>query len=255
MTRGERLGLAASLACLALGAGAGLARLGAGADESLRVPLEALGTSVSFVGLAVAGALALGGAPAHERLGLGPGRLRARVLCALVLGTLAVSFAADASLRAGGVRRRGNLARFDQAVEEARGPSLALAATALAIGPALGEELFFRGLLQRGLEARLGALPAVALGALAFAAVHADPVHAGAAFLLGLYLGAVARLSGGVRASMLCHAVNNLTAVGVGAAGFQGVPVAPAALAAALAGAVAALVWARREARARSPGR
>jgi membrane protease YdiL (CAAX protease family) len=249
MTRAARIGLAASLACLALGAGTWLAHAGARAEEELRVPLEALGTSVTFVGLAVAGALALGGAPARDHLRLGPGRLRARVLVALVLGTLAVSFAADASLRASGVRRRGTLARFDEAVAEASGPSLAVAATTLGLAPAVGEELFFRGLLQRGLEARLGAVPAIALSALAFAAVHWDPLHAAAAFLLGLYLGAVARLAGSVRASMLCHAVNNLLAVGVGAVGFQGVPVAPATLLVVLAGAGAALAWARREAR------
>lgn len=199
--------------------------------------------SLLLIGLAGAVLVAEGAADPLERLGLRRGQLRLPALALLVLGVLFVSFAADSFLRLEGLRDQGTLARFDRAVSNARGPSLLMVSLTLALAPALAEEIFFRGLVQRGLVARLGPAFAIPLTALAFAAVHGDWTHAAAAFPLGLYLGVVAHLAGSIRASILCHAVNNLSAVWVGAFGWpQGRGLSLLGVTALLAG-CAGLLW------------
>jgi hypothetical protein len=56
----------------------------------------------------------------------------------------------------------------------------------------------------------LGPRTAVLIAAAVFGALHADPVHSFAAFVLGLYLGAVVELTRSLRVSILCHITNNL---------------------------------------------
>jgi membrane protease YdiL (CAAX protease family) len=86
------------------------------------------------------------------------------------------------------------------------------AVVALGIGPGIGEELFFRGFLQSmlGDHWRRAAIP---LAAGAFALAHVDPVHAAAAFPLGLYLGALRCRTGSTLGAILAHAANNSLAV------------------------------------------
>lgn len=199
--------------------------------------------------LAVAAVIGLGDPHPLARLGLARGHLRPRVLFLLVLGVLALSFAADSSLRHRGLRERGTLEAFDRTVAGARGSSLLASSLVLGVAPAIGEELFFRGLVQRGLETRLGPGAAIPLASLAFAAIHGDPVHAVAAFVLGLYLGVVAHLAGGIRAAILCHAANNLAAVAAGAFALGRDPLTLWGILTLLAGATGALAvawWAAR---------
>jgi membrane protease YdiL (CAAX protease family) len=203
-------------------------------------------TAALFTLLALAGVVAMGAERPLTQLGLGRGRVRLRGLVALVLGTSALSLALDAVLRLAGLRESGSLAEFDRAIADTRGISLFVAVGAFALAPALGEEILFRGLLQRGLVPRLGPAPAITLAAGAFAAVHGDLVHAGAAFGLGLYLGTMAHLAGSIRVSALCHATNNLAAV-LSAASESGPTPIPTALIPALAlAALGALGLARR---------
>jgi membrane protease YdiL (CAAX protease family) len=172
------------------------------------------------------------------------------VIALLMLGILTLSFAADASLRHRGLREQGTLKTLDRTVSGARGPTLLASSLLLGVAPAIGEELFFRGLIQRGLEARFGPGLAIPLASLMFAAIHGDAVHALVALVIGLYLGAVAHLSGGIRAAILCHAANNLVAVHVGAFGLRGVSVSWGGILALLAASMAALWIAWRAARA-----
>jgi membrane protease YdiL (CAAX protease family) len=249
MERASRLALAVGIALLALGLSGQIAGLAQEAALAGSVLLSALAMSLLLAGLAVAGVVGLGSPHPLERLGLGRGRLPPRVLALLVLGVLTLSFAADGALRHADLRERGTLGKLDRTVAGARGGSLVASTLFLGLAPAVGEELFFRGLLQRGLEARLGPALAIPLASLLFAAIHGDAVHGAAAFLLGLYLGAVAHLSGGVRAAILCHAANNLAAVGMGAFGLGGIPLPWAGILALLALALAVLWVARRAAR------
>jgi membrane protease YdiL (CAAX protease family) len=84
-----------------------------------------------------------------------------------------------------------------------------LALLALGIAPGFGEEMLFRGFLQRGLSARLGPLRGVALAAALFALAHLDPIHSSVAFVLGAYLGVVTQLAGSIRTAIVCHVLNN----------------------------------------------
>jgi hypothetical protein len=90
----------------------------------------------------------------------------------------------------------------------------------------------------------------VALATGLFAALHADPVHAAFAGVLGLYLGLVCHLAASVRPAIACHAANNLCAVVASA--FAPVLQLPAAVSIGLGAGLAglALTWAWRSAAA-----
>jgi membrane protease YdiL (CAAX protease family) len=232
----------ASLALL--GALAGVATSRAGDPLPEDTALSALGFEI-FLALLALGGAALSPAPLGERLGLRRGRLASGSLAALIMGTVALSAALDSTLDVTGWRERSALPEFDAQLAGARGRSLQLALLAFGVVPGVAEELLCRGLIQRGLEARVGPAAAIAATALLFGALHIDPVHAVSAAVLGLYLGVVCWLAASVRAAIACHVVNNLVAVVSVAYGIG----APAALAIPLgsltAGAALAWVWRR----------
>jgi membrane protease YdiL (CAAX protease family) len=82
----------------------------------------------------------------------------------------------------------------------------------LALVPGLVEEAFFRGYVQRRLLARWPAWAAVGVTAGLFGLLHMHPAHVASAFVLGLWLGAVARRAGSVWPAVLCHASINAAA-------------------------------------------
>ena len=212
----SRLGLASAVAALALLAGAQLAVLSqrAGADSVQALALLALGIELVLGLTACAGAL-LSPAPLAARLGLRAGRLRARSLALLILGTLALSHGLDGMLDLADLRDESALAGLAETLHGARGAGLWLALLGLVVAPGIAEELLCRGLLQRGLQQRLGAPAAVGISALAFGALHLEPIHALFAAVLGLYLGVAAYWADSTRASIACHLVNNLVSVGL----------------------------------------
>ena len=205
---------AGSVACLAVAAGAGTCAAGALAEGGgmTEIALSTLGLEI-FLGLFAVALVLPGPAPPAWRLGLGPGRLSLAQLVLLAVGTLGLSHGLDAVLDATGLRDASALAELDRALAATRGAPLALAYLSLVLAPAIGEELMCRGLIQRGLELRIGARAAVPLAAALFGAMHMEPIHATVAGLLGLYLGLVAWLAASIRASIFCHLVNNLVAV------------------------------------------
>ncbi len=85
-------------------------------------------------------------------------------------------------------------------------------ALSLSVGPALSEELAFRGLILQGLRSRLGAISAVALSALLFGVIHLDPLQGLGAFFTGLYLGYLTVRSGSIYPAIVAHGFNNLWA-------------------------------------------
>jgi hypothetical protein len=233
---GRAAAFAAGIPLVAGAAAAALARLPLAPADALAV--ESLDAASRLALLAAAGA-SLSRDGAARRLGLGRGRLRFGAAALGVLGLLGASHALDAALVLAGVDRGAGLARFDAALRGVAPAALVFPLAALALGAALGEELFFRGLLQRGLEGRLGATGAIAVAALAFGAAHGDWVHGAAASVLGLYLGALAWSAGSIRVAIAAHAVNNGIAVLETAAGLRAWADAPLALLGGLA--VAAL--------------
>jgi membrane protease YdiL (CAAX protease family) len=163
--------------------------------------------------VAVGGALILPGRSLGDRLGLGPGRLGLVRVALALAGFLALSNGVHRAILALGLFDGTALAEIDRVVREASPAQPGLVLLAIGLAPALGEELLFRGFLLRWLGTRLPGPASVLGSALLFGAAHLDPVHGLAAFLLGVYLGAVAWRAGSVRTPMLCHAANNSLAV------------------------------------------
>lgn len=81
---------------------------------------------------------------------------------------------------------------------------------ALALGPAVGEELVFRGLIGRGLTIRRGAVAGVLWTSLLFGAAHAFPPHAVATIFVGLFLHVLYLATGNLWVPILVHFFNNL---------------------------------------------
>jgi membrane protease YdiL (CAAX protease family) len=85
----------------------------------------------------------------------------------------------------------------------------ALAILLVGVLPGIAEETFFRGLMQTRLASRLGRWPGILITAFLFGLIHADRVQSPLAFGLGIFLGWTVECLGGIRPSVLAHAVNN----------------------------------------------
>lgn len=95
---------------------------------------------------------------------------------------------------------------------EEPGGALAVAILAVGIAPVI-EEMFFRGLIQRSLERRLGVGRGIALAATLFAAVHMLPWIFPLHLFLGAAFGYAVYASRSLWAGVLLHALNNAVAV------------------------------------------
>lgn len=78
----------------------------------------------------------------------------------------------------------------------------------LALLPAIGEELLFRGVLARALVVR-SAILAIVVSAVVFSAYHLNPVQMAGTFPLGLALGVLAVRSHSIVPGMITHVLNN----------------------------------------------
>jgi membrane protease YdiL (CAAX protease family)/tetratricopeptide (TPR) repeat protein len=81
--------------------------------------------------------------------------------------------------------------------------------------PGIGEELFFRGFLGRGLVARYGPVRGVLLTSLLFGAMHIDPVQACYTFVLGIGLHMVYLTTKSLSGPMLLHTLYNVVGFGI----------------------------------------
>lgn len=105
------------------------------------------------------------------------------------------------------------------------GATLVLAAVAAVVIAPLIEELLFRGLLHRGLRARMRVVPATAISSLAFALIHVEVLFSQPVALVGLTIaGAVMAVAyertGGLLMPVVIHATYNaVTIVAVVVAG------------------------------------
>jgi membrane protease YdiL (CAAX protease family) len=182
-------------------------------DPGLLLSAQAAATA-ALLALGAVGWAACSQQGVSARLGLGRGRGGVGVVLLLAVGLLALSFSLDQLIDLLDLRATSHLAQYDAAVVAAPGRSWPWMLLGLALAPGIGEELFFRGLLQRGLGPWLGRAGALVSSAALFGLFHGEAVHAAGAFGLGLYLGAIAEVSGGIRAPMACHVLNNLAAIG-----------------------------------------
>lgn len=83
----------------------------------------------------------------------------------------------------------------------------------VAIGPAIGEELVFRGIIGRGLVARWGLPAGIAMTSILFAAVHVQPAHVVSLLPLAIFLHVAHIATRSIWAPILLHFLNNLLAV------------------------------------------
>jgi len=149
---------------------------------------------------------------ALEGLRLGPSHASALGRVAAVLGLVGLSAAGGAViqlLRPRGAHDVGTIDTFAQALGGATPLRVLLTVVAIGLAPAFGEEVFFRGLLQRSLTPRWGRGVALVMTATAFGFFHLDGAQGTVAFCAGLFLGWVAERLGSVRPGIAAHATNN----------------------------------------------
>ncbi|MFO1021971.1 MAG: CPBP family intramembrane glutamic endopeptidase [Planctomycetales bacterium] len=91
--------------------------------------------------------------------------------------------------------------------------SLPVVLLILAVIPAIGEELVFRGVIGRGLTHRLGLFAGVLVTSVLFGMIHMHPAHALAVIPLGIALHLIAIWSGSLGPPILLHFLNNSLAV------------------------------------------
>lgn len=100
----------------------------------------------------------------------------------------------------------GHVRTLNTVVEQ---PPLVVALLAVALLPAICEEVLFRGAVQRALSTRLFPVAAVVVTAVLFAGYHMSLVQLLPVFVLGLALGALAHRSDSVVPAMTAHFLNN----------------------------------------------
>lgn len=81
--------------------------------------------------------------------------------------------------------------------------------------PALGEELFFRGLLGRGLVARFGLVAGVLITSLLFGLIHLDPPLVLATALIAVFFHVIYYAGRSIWLPILAHALNNVIAFSI----------------------------------------
>ena len=81
----------------------------------------------------------------------------------------------------------------------------------IGLSPGFGEELLFRGLIQRRLVPKLGAVWAISISSLLFAVSHLDPAQSAFALPLGVWFGYVSWRTGSIWLTVVCHTLVNMT--------------------------------------------
>lgn len=92
-------------------------------------------------------------------------------------------------------------------------PSLPAVLLAVALAPAVCEEVLFRGALLRGLASRLHPLVALGIASAMFSVYHWKPVQMLPTLTLGLVLGVLALRAGSILPSVIAHGLNNAMAI------------------------------------------
>jgi membrane protease YdiL (CAAX protease family) len=179
-----------------------------------RLGFEMMGIEIALAALAIGVAFALRG-PLAARLGLGRSRLPLGVVIALALGTVGLMSAIHSAFTFTVPRAL----EHSVATGIARGfaaprgwGDYAIEFFGSVVGPALGEELLCRGLIQRGLVRWIHPAAAILAAALFFGWLHQEFMHGAMAACIGAYLGLAAYWSDSTRPAIAGHAANNFAA-------------------------------------------
>jgi membrane protease YdiL (CAAX protease family) len=186
------------------------------AAEATRFALSAPGLmGAALVGaaalLAVAWAAArwMGGGVA-ARLRIGPSRASPQGVATATVGTAGLSLACGSAAQLVHVGEGNVMHALAESLHHATPVTYLAAVASIGLVPALGEESFFRGLMQTRLAERWPPGAAIATSAAAFGLLHLDPVQGTLAFAVGLYLGWLAERFRGIRPGIAAHAANNV---------------------------------------------
>ncbi len=175
-------------------------------------------------GAAVAGAVALvaaglGREPLRSRLSLARPRGAGRAGALACAGGVGLALIFDALTSALRVRPSGPSELISRAISASSGPGgqalrlLVLSLVVAAVVAPLGEELLFRGYMQRRLVQRWGPAAGVLVTAALFGLIHMDKLQTPFALALGVMLGWIAVRSGSILPALLAHAAVNAWAV------------------------------------------
>jgi membrane protease YdiL (CAAX protease family) len=206
----------------------------------------ALVNAVVLGGVALVAAR-LQGRPVGPRLRLGPSDASWGGAVAATTGMVGLSVACGALRELVAVPAGAVLEAMSHALESPSPAHFVLAVLTIGVAPGLAEETFFRGLMQTRLVASWGRWPAIVATAAAFGLLHLDPVQGGLAFVAGIFLGWVAERLGGIRPTIVAHAINNAAFVAAASVPDEG-PSRRLQIALVVAGAVAwavSLAWLR----------
>ncbi|MDD5309114.1 MAG: CPBP family intramembrane metalloprotease [Deltaproteobacteria bacterium] len=153
------------------------------------------------------------GTTARDLLALAPPRSSALVLAAA--GVVPVGIVVDEvtfllHAAAPGLFDTRALDTFSDVFALSGAASFALVTVVVTVGPALGEELFFRGFLLRAFRRDMPATAAIVLSAGLFGVLHLNALQGVGAACIGAYLGFAALATGSLWPAVGAHALNNL---------------------------------------------
>jgi membrane protease YdiL (CAAX protease family) len=171
-------------------------------------------TALSLIVIALGAAL-LSGRPIADALRTRPvdPPIRLAESASLIIGMLALSNLMDIAIEHFDWRAASRLGEIEQALSGMRGAEIWLALAAIALAPAIAEELLFRGYVLGALLGRMQPAWAVLISAILFGCAHLDLVQGSAAAALGVYLGAVSLATRSIRLCVAAHFCNNALAV------------------------------------------
>jgi membrane protease YdiL (CAAX protease family) len=147
--------------------------------------------------------------PAAERLGMSKSTLPLWAYPFVIVSGPVVSLPVAALLDGLGF---GSDASFEKVFVHVNHAQAALLITAMSLLPALAEELFFRGYMQRRLLERWTPAWSIAVTTVLFALMHVHPYSVLAILPVGGWLGVLAWRTGSIWPSAACHAFNNAAA-------------------------------------------
>ncbi len=147
-----------------------------------------------------------------ERLRLTRGRFGALDVFLATLTAMALGTVFGAASMMLGLREGSTLEEIEKAVAAMSGTAIIPIAILGALGPGIGEELFFRGYMETRLTRRFGRVAGVGVAATAFGLIHFAPLHMAYALLLGIFLGWLAARFDTIVLGIATHILNNALA-------------------------------------------
>jgi membrane protease YdiL (CAAX protease family) len=176
------------------------------ASTEMRLFLLTLTMSVNTAVVLIA--LACSRTPKRERIALYPARISWISYAVFALGTIAFSLPFGLLMQFFEVHSP-SLESIDQLLQESNHWQTAFSFFLIAIAAPISEELIFRGYIQTRLVERHGPFIGILVASLFFGFLHLDLVQGFFAFMLGIFLGAIAHRTRSIYPAIFCHfAVN-----------------------------------------------